>query len=558
MRSCVSGKIVKFSVGALPLLALAATGCHLSQFEEQTWLRSRNWMEVPEGYTDAWAFYPSGESYDSVLQIRKLGPKVVQAGQTYTYYIEAFNPTDTVLLRNLYIKDYVDRNLELESATPDWEDVEPEDNYEGEKQEGRHIDDVPIDKPKMLMKKGNGMVGEGAEQPPAMQWYFDELWPEKKITIRVNARAIDEGLVRNCVTAVYEIAACVKTEVNAPALDLTATLAPDLLICDRTATLTATVRNTGTGPASNVMLTSSLPSGLTTTSGESQISAALGTIPAGGSQTMTAALQAAGSGDYDVMVTATGDGGLETKSGTMRVSARKQSVTVGVTGPEKAFVGIPVDYTVSVRNNGEVPLTNVMVSSSLPGGGMSFVSATDGGSGSGAGASWNVASLGVGEEKSFSVTYRTDNVAGNVRNVVTATAECSSAEETITTIVEGVPAMVVEVIDIEDPRRVGEEEVYEITVTNQGSADETNIVVRCNLEEAMTFISGGGATNTSAPAGSREIVFEPYGRLAPKQSIKWTVRANCLSEGDIRFKVEVDSDQHDRPIMETEATRIYK
>ncbi len=547
--------MAKYGTGLLPLVALATVGC---DNQKPTWLAKSQWMKLPAGYSEAWAFYPSGESYDSVLQLRKMGPRVVQAGQTYTYYIEAFNPTDQCLLRNLYIKDYIDKNLELESATPDWEDVEPWDDYEGEKKEGRDIDDIPVDKPLMLMKKGTGMASDGAERPPAMQWYFDELWPEKKITIRVNARAIDEGLVRNCVTAVYEIAACVKTEVNAPALDLTASLAPDMLICDQVATLTATVRNTGTGPATNVMLSANLPSGLTTADGQSQIQASLGTIEAGGSQSMSATLNAPGSGDYDVMVTATGDGGLETKSGTMRVSARKQSVAVGITGPEKAFVGIPVDYTLSVRNNCEVPLSNVSVQSSLPGGGMTFVSATEGGSGSGTGASWNVASLAVGEEKTMRVTYRTDNVAGDIRSMAIAQASCSSAEETMRTLVEGVPAMVVEVIDLEDPRRVGEEEVYEITITNQGSADLTNIVVRCELEEQMSFISGGGATNTTAAAGSREIVFAPYPLLAPKQMIKWTVRTKCLAAGDIRFKVEVDSDQHDRPIMETEATRIYE
>ena len=56
-------------------------------------------------------------------------------------------------------------------------------------------------------------------------------------------------------------------------------------------------------------------------------------------------------------------------------------------------------------------------------------------------------------------------------NGASGTAKSSSC----TTEVVGVPAILLEVVDVEDPVEVGKEAVYDIKVTNQGSAIGTNI-----------------------------------------------------------------------------------
>ena len=115
-------------------------------------------------------------------------------------------------------------------------------------------------------------------------------------------------------------------------------------------------------------------------------------------------------------------------------------------------------------------------------------------------------------------------------------------------------------IDLEDPIKVGDQETYRITVTNQGSATDTNIKIVCTLEKNMTFVKVGvgSPTNASVSANGRTVTFEPLAALGAKQKKVWTLIVKVVSEGDVRFGVKMDSDQLGRPVSETEATTLYK
>jgi hypothetical protein len=110
-------------------------------------------------------------------------------------------------------------------------------------------------------------------------------------------------------------------------------------------------------------------------------------------------------------------------------------------------------------------------------------------------------------------------------------------------------------VDLSDPIEVGSEQIYEITVLNQGSADDTGIRLRCFLEESQRFVSGTGSTPVQAE--DRTITAEPLAVLAPKATASWRIVVNALAAGDVRFSTELTSDQLQRPVQETEATRQY-
>lgn len=119
----------------------------------------------------------------------------------------------------------------------------------------------------------------------------------------------------------------------------------------------------------------------------------------------------------------------------------------------------------------------------------------------------------------------------------------------------GIPAVLLEVIDLEDPIEVGNPVTYEIRVTNQGSAPGTNIRLTCLLPELQEFISGTGATAVNAQA--RQVTLEPLAVLEPKATATWRVLVRAVAPGDARFKVELVSDQFAQPIDEHEATQQY-
>ena len=119
-----------------------------------------------------------------------------------------------------------------------------------------------------------------------------------------------------------------------------------------------------------------------------------------------------------------------------------------------------------------------------------------------------------------------------------------------TTEVEGIPAILLEVVDIEDPILVGDVVTYEIKVTNQGSATGTGITVNCNLEPEMEFISGGELSGNT-------IALETLAELAPGATHTWTVQVKARAAGDVRFGVNMNSDQIGRDVTETESTNFY-
>jgi uncharacterized repeat protein (TIGR01451 family) len=88
--------------------------------------------------------------------------------------------------------------------------------------------------------------------------------------------------------------------------------------------------------------------------------------------------------------------------------------------------------------------------------------------------------------------------AGSFSNVASVSATCAeSVKASAKTDVMGIAAILLEVVDVSDPIEVGKNETYVITVTNQGSAPDTDIVVKCKLEEGMQYVTSSGASSGS-------------------------------------------------------------
>jgi uncharacterized repeat protein (TIGR01451 family) len=119
----------------------------------------------------------------------------------------------------------------------------------------------------------------------------------------------------------------------------------------------------------------------------------------------------------------------------------------------------------------------------------------------------------------------------------------------------GIPAILLETADLDDPIEVGKEVVYEIKVTNQGSAPGTNLKVVCNLPDSEEFVSSSGPTQ--ARLQERAVTMDTLSVLAPKALAVWRVTVKALKPDDARFKVLISSDQFQLPIQKDEATHLY-
>ena len=343
-----------------------------------------------------------------------------------------------------------------------------------------------------------------------------------------------------------------ETRISEAALQLQKTCTPEVTVCDEIVH-TVTVTNPGDAAARNVRVVDRLPDGLTTLDGRNELVFDGGTIEPGQSKQATFKVKASRTGRFTNTAMATADGGLSAQD-SCEVVVRKPELRVTKTAPGERYIGRNAEYTVTVTNTGDAPARDTVVTDMLPPG-VEFVSADSNGSLSGRTITWSAGTLDPGASRTFKLVVRATD-AMDVKNVVTARAFCAEAQAEADMTVRGIPAILLEVVDVEDPIEVGENVTYIITVTNQGSAVGTNIRITCTVQPEGSPVSAEGPSRASV--SGQTVTFDPIPTLAPKQRATFKVVVKANSPKDTRFAVSMVTDQQTTPVTETESTYFYE
>jgi uncharacterized repeat protein (TIGR01451 family) len=457
--------------------------------------------------------YPTGDPKTSVLGVEKGFPREVRLNQPFDYEVRLTNLTNYEI-QDVVLIDEPSGNLQITGLSP----------------EGR--------------AGANG----------GRSWAIGSLGPKESTTIRATGVASGAGNVGSCTTVSYTPQLCAAVPVVEPKLRLTKTGPAEALQCDEI-TYTFEVSNTGSGAVRNVRINDPLPAGLLTADGQRAVTIDAGTIEAGKSKSFTAKVRPERTGRFENRATATGEGGLTAESTMVATVVRQPVLQIAKRCPEQQFIGRPLNYEITVTNVGDGVARNVVIEDGIPSG-AEFNMASDGGRATRGKVAWNLGT--IQPKASKTVTLRLNPTgSGRYANTATARADCATpVSASCGTQVSGIPAILLEVVDVEDPIQVGDNETYVITVTNQGSAPGTNIRIVCTLEENQQYVSSSGATRGTARG--RQVTFEPLASLAAKDKATFRVVARSVSTGDVRFKVTMTSDQLSRPVEETEATNLYE
>lgn len=135
-------------------------------------------------------------------------------------------------------------------------------------------------------------------------------------------------------------------------------------------------------------------------------------------------------------------------------------------------------------------------------------------------------------------------------------AKAPPVETSCLSLVLGVPAVLVELVDEADPVEVGGEVVYLIDVTNQGSAPLRGLRITAAVPGTQEFVSGTGAAEVSVREGV--LTTAPLPVLAPQAVASWRVVMRAVGAGDTRFRIEVKVDDFPRgAIEEVESTQQF-
>jgi uncharacterized repeat protein (TIGR01451 family) len=220
--------------------------------------------------------------------------------------------------------------------------------------------------------------------------------------------------------------------------------------------------------------------------------------------------------------------------------------------PNLRYVGREATFEITITNRGEGAASNVTVTDVMTGG-AEFLSADNGGLRDGSNIVWRLGTINAGESRVLKATVRCAQI-GKISNRATA-SYCVEVADACEFEVKGVPAILLECVDSPDPIEINGAVTYTITVTNQGSAVGTNIMVECTLPAEEEYVSSDGPTKASA--SGKGVTFAPLPSLAPRANAVYRVTVKGVAVGDVRFGVQMRSDQVTSPVMETESTHIY-
>ena len=220
--------------------------------------------------------------------------------------------------------------------------------------------------------------------------------------------------------------------------------------------------------------------------------------------------------------------------------------------PDKVLVGRKVETCLTVRNTGNVPQRQVTVTLPVP---MDTIVAetTAGGQVTNHSVTWEILDLAAGASNRVCATLKTQQPGTlSLRPTVTS-ASVQPVQSSCETVVVGVSALLLETADDPDPVSVGDTTTYTVKVTNQGTADDTNVRVVVEFPAEIDPVSASNA----GEATGRTITFPPFPRLGPKQAFEYTITAKGAKVGDARVKFIRTSDGIPAPTSAEESTRVY-
>lgn len=455
---------------------------------------------------------PTGDKATSVILIERRVPTEVRARAVFEYDLRLTNLTKREL-RDVTLSEHFPPNFKAQALDP-----------------------RPV-----------------SDESGVSTWRFTRLAPGATEWIKIRGSTDRPDTLSLCATVTIAQVACTDIKVVEPQLQLTKSLPREVLICDPIP-LQFVVSNPGSGVVRNVHITDTLPPGLTTTDGKAAFIIDAGDFGPGQSREFNVGLQAARTGEYRNTAVAKADdeSGLS-DDGSAVVIVRRPILEVAMKAPEFRFAGRPANYEITVKNTGDAPARDTVLTDTLPAG-TELVSA-DGGQQAEGRVNWSLGTLQPGAVKTVRLTLR-GNTIGMTRNQAVAKAYCAEANAVAPVDIRGVPAILLEMRDDPDPIDIGGTTTYTIDVTNQGTIADTNIVVTAIIPPEEDYVSSEGATRASMQ--EKTIRFAPLPSLAPKAKATWKIVVKGTREADVRFKVMLSSNATGEvPVEKTESTHIY-
>ena len=386
----------------------------------------------------------------------------------------------------------------------------------------------------------------------AVTWTLYNLKKDESVSLELVINAPSVADLSNSATIVAYPEASTTTTVGLPILSVQQTASEESVLIGSDIQWNISIANDGNFFASDVVLTDVLPTGLSHASGDVEQIIEIGTLSPGEQREINIDTKAAQAGEHCNLIVVTASN-AETVQNEACVNILEAGLEVKMEGSEKQFVGKKSTYTVIAKNTGDIPLNDVVVVNTAPS--VSKILQASDAEVKRNTATWTI-DLDPDEEKSFELDILIVEEGTHCNEVSISSSEHGlNISDQACTEWRGYPALLIEVLDTEDPLVVGEETTYIIQIANQGTAADTNITLDVQIPENLSIVSvSGGSQGT---VSDNEISFAPYPQLNAKEVIQYRIVAKAIDTGDSRFKAQMSSDLLKIPVSEEESTQVY-
>ena len=421
----------------------------------------------------------------------------------------------------------------------------------------RNICTIPVQKVIVQVRVPSGVnvvsTDPKADGESVMVWELGTLLPRQDRRLNIKLMSPQRGDMACQAWVTFTGSSLMKLRVREPKL-LVKVSVPDKVLVGDPANVVLTISNPGDHPADRVRITAMLAEGLESIRGN-KLNYDIGTLSAGETRTVTVPCVTKTAGQQKCDVFAEAEGGLKAGDN-VAINVIQPRLDLAVVGPKMRYLDKKATYTLKVTNPGDAPAANVFVTEMIPQG-FKFIQADGGGQHDEASRSvkWFIGELGAGQTREVKVELLAAAQGEFMHKMLAHASRGMKAEHEIKTVVEGLSAVQMEVVDTEDPVEVGSDTAYEIKVTNTGSKAETDVRLVCAVPIQLKLKGVQGPCKYDVVGN--EIIFQPLPRLAPKADVVYKVTVTAVTKGDARFKASLTTAGLVEPVVKVEATKVY-
>jgi uncharacterized repeat protein (TIGR01451 family) len=401
----------------------------------------------------------------------------------------------------------------------------------------------------------NATEPKAAAQGNLLVWDLGTLEPRQEKRLDMQLVAENKGNLACQASVTFTGVSTAYLQVREPKLVLKAS-PPEKVVLGDVSTVTWTITNPGDCTADRVKVKTTLPDGLEHARGKT-VEFDVGNLTPNETRTIQVVCATKAGGEQKCTAVASAEDGL-TANGSTVVEVIVPHIDLTVSGPKLRYLERPATYTFKVTNSGSAPASNVTVTDQVPQG-FKFQAASAGGryDFSTRTVAWFLGDVPPGQSRDVNLDLIAVN-PGEHKLVASAVGGRGLKSDTeIVTRVEGLSALLMELVDLDDPVEVGAETAYEIRVTNTGSKTETNLQLICTVPDKMEFRGARGPASCQHYVEGKDIIFEPLPKLAPRADAIYRVNVRGIAPGDLRFRARIKADGLTVPVLKEESTKVY-